>query len=161
MHGPFRSGLTFAHDELRPALPLPDHVGEQLPGLLKVRRDDADTVAARVPQAGLDRRRLAEIPRELHDRDDVRMPRGVPAHDLERGVAGAVVDEHQIEGVVGKQSLEPKELGHGVVEIRGVLVDGHDDRQRAPHAERLFAPDPTSSSSTRQPQMKYGASGPT
>ena len=73
-----------------------DHLSDQLRRVLQVGVDHHHDVAARVLQAGADRRLVAEVARE---RDDLhaRVLRRERAQLLERRVARAVVDEHELE----------------------------------------------------------------
>jgi hypothetical protein len=117
---------TLGDHVLGALLPGPDHVDEELARLLQVGRDDADAFAGRITQAGLDCRRLAEIPRQLDDPDPLAAARLRLQQELDRPVGRAVVDEDELELVPGKRGAQGKQPRDGLGQVRLILVHRHD-----------------------------------
>ncbi len=67
------------------------HLGDLLRGVLQVGVEGDEPIAARVGQAGGDRRMLAEVARELHQHQ-LRMERLLGPHQARSAIARAVVD---------------------------------------------------------------------
>ncbi len=78
------------------------HLGQELADLLGrilqvgVERDDH--VALDHGESGEDGRVLAEVAREFHDHDAIRVPRGLGSQQVDRFVAAAVVHEDDLVG---------------------------------------------------------------
>ena len=122
-----RARLAHGVDDVGAAAPRLEHLADQLGRVLEVAVDHHHDVAAGVLQAGADRRLVAEVARQ-GDHLDALVGRRQRAQALARRVAGAVVDEDQLE-------LERAEGGHGarVERLDGVLlvVHGRDDAQQS------------------------------
>ncbi len=129
---PRARGAHGVHD-VGAAPPRLEHLADQLRRVLEVAVDHHHDVAARVLEAGADRRLVAEVARQ-GDHLDPLVGGRERAHPLARGVARAVVDEDQLE-------LEGAERGDGprVERVDRVLlvVQGRDDAQQSGLAHRI------------------------
>ena len=110
-------------DHVAARSPVVEHRGDQLRGILEVGVEHHHGVAAGVVQAGRERGLVAEVARQVDDAHP-RVALGQPLEHRRRAVAGAVVDQHQ---------LERKSLQRGadarveLLDRRLLVVDGRDD----------------------------------
>ena len=118
-----------ARDEVEPLVELGEQPRDLGRIVLEVAVDRDDDLSLRLLEAGLQRRRLAEVPPQPDDADAV--VRGVqPGQRRERAVGGAVVDEDDLPGLV--ERVERR--GQLVVEERDaplLVVHGDDHRDHA------------------------------
>jgi hypothetical protein len=105
--------------------PLLRHLRDQVRGVLQIRVHEQDGLAGRRLQAGGQRRLLAEVPAQM-DRDDSRIPGGLPVEDFAAAVRGAVVDADDLEAELGLLDL----VDHLVQTLAydpALVEDGQDD----------------------------------
>ncbi len=130
--GELEGGLALAllaHrvDDVGALAPLGDHLGDQLRRVLQVGVDHRDDVADRVLQAGGERGLVAEVARQVDDAH-ARVGRGHAVEQLGRAVGAAVVDEHQLELVVGDRGARARDE---LLDQLLLVVDGrHHAEQR-------------------------------
>ncbi len=111
---------------VRAPLPLLHHAGNQLGGVLQVGVDHRHHVPLRVLEPRGERRLVAEVAREM-DHPHAGVVGGEPVEQLGRGVGAAVVDEHELERVVGDRRAGA--LDERLDELL-LVVDGGDDAQQ-------------------------------
>ena len=120
--GTVRSLAVDHHVAFAPALDeFLDHLGR----MLEVGIHDDDGAPPRMVEARGDRDLLAEIARE-RDRADARIGRGLAADALQRIVAAAVVDEHDLP--VGGDPVEDREDAPAQqIDVAALVMDGDDE----------------------------------
>ena len=129
--GELEGGLALAllaHrvDDVGALAPLGDHVGDQLRRVLQVGVDHRDDVADGVLEAGGQRGLVAEVARQVDDAH-ARVGGGDPVEQLGRAVGAAVVDEHQLELVVGDRRAGARDE---LLDQLLLVVDGRDDAEQ-------------------------------
>ena len=129
--GELESGLALARaahrvDDVGARAPAVDHLDDQLGRVLQVGVDHRDHVAAGVLQSGGERRLVAKVAGQVHDAH-ARVGVGDPVEDLRRAVGRAVVDEHQLERVVGHGG---DRAGDELLDQLLLVVDGRDDAEQ-------------------------------
>ncbi len=124
---------SHAVDHVVPVAPALEHPVEQVERVLPVCVEDHHHLAARNLQAGAERSLLAEVPGELQVVDVADL--GDAEDLLARGVSAAVVHHHDLEAVAqgGQAGRERGQEGAGVL---GLVVHGHDRRDRGRRAPR-------------------------
>ena len=98
--------------------------------MLQIRVHDDDRVAARVIEPGGDGDLLAEVAAE-RDGAIARIKLMGSAQPLKRAVAGAVVDENDLEGI-GRTLQNRRQRLHEKVKIVRLVEHGDDDRKFGP-----------------------------
>ncbi len=115
--------LAHGVDDVGALLPLLDHARDQLRRVLQVGVDHRHHIAGRVLQAGRERGLVAEVSREMND-SYARVGGGQAVEQRGRRVGAAVVDEHQLERVVGDGSAGA--LDERLDELLLVVDGGYD-----------------------------------
>ena len=93
--------LAHGVDDVRALLPLLDHARDQLGRVLQVGVDHRHHIAAGVLQTRCERGLVAEVAREMDDAHTRSRRRQGGRVGAERRIGAAVVDQHQLERVVG------------------------------------------------------------
>ena len=113
------------------AAPLADHLPDQLRRILQVSVDHHDDITGRVLEARRQRRLVSEVARQVNHAH-ARVLVGELIEDLGAAIGAAVVDEHELEVIVG--SRRAGALNERLDELLRVVY-GRDDTQEGGRAE--------------------------
>src|SRR5574337_117244 len=122
------SRLTLAHYKFSASLPRLDHLQKKFVWFLEICRDDANAIAGRTAQAGLDSRSLSEVPRQLHHVDGFRMLCGISSQNLEGAVSRAIFDKNKFKTIGREYAPEVEQFKYRLMKISFILIDRHDDQ---------------------------------
>ena len=124
--------LAHGVDHVCPLAPAGDHVRDQLGRVLQVGVEHRDDVSGGVLESGGERGLVAEVAREV-DHAHAAVGGGDAVEQSGRGIVAAVVDDHELELVVGGGGARARdEFLHELL----LVVDGRHDAQQRGRAKR-------------------------